>query len=127
MQPAIVLLPHGFICGNLMVVCVFVKFCSGIRDQQPLAIAAGATQQPFANASLKHGLSSGAGYKAGGSLWWLNMHACTDAMIPISQKQVNVLQAHYFAVPAMITRDIVVRVKEGEIANTFKGPCCTQH
>ena len=101
----------------------------GVRDQAPLTIATGATQAPFAAAAMRQALAQegSLGYKASAPLLWVDWCSaagCPDADIPFNPKQIQIMETHYFATPAPLTRDVVVRLKTGQDVQAQKGAWC---
>ena len=55
-------------------------------------------------------------YKASCNLFWLDLNAqsgTSDSRTPLSPKQIQGLEDHYFRTPAPIHKDIVVPLTEG--------------
>ena len=81
-------------------------------------MAQGATSAPF---DTKHyeqvmGNDPEGGYSANCNLFWLDLGTqagCPDAAIPLSLKQMRIMEQHYFKTPAPLKRELVVRVTEG--------------
>ena len=69
------------------------------------------------------------GYYAWCNLFWLDLETqagCPDAAIPLSLKQMKLMENHYFSTPAPMKREVVVRVKEGFDVMANKGLICLQ-